>query len=93
MARKRASKFTYKGAIGLAAIAQAQGVNPETLRYRVHRMGLSVEQALSYIRGGSDACGTNPRTKRCGVRKPNMHPLWALALGMSYAPKRESPRR
>ncbi|GHW23196.1 hypothetical protein VCSRO150_1169 [Vibrio cholerae] len=48
MASKRANKYVFRGAVGLTAIAHehGNGMLPQTLRHRVCRMGLSIEEAL-----------------------------------------------
>ncbi|EGR1400168.1 hypothetical protein D8X75_09150 [Vibrio cholerae] len=73
MASKRANKYVFRGAVGLTAIAHehSNGMLPQTLRHRVCRMGLSIEEALGI-------------EQLIGVRKPDLlHPLWKLALGMA----------
>ncbi|EGR0379547.1 hypothetical protein EFU53_001231 [Vibrio cholerae] len=73
MASKRANKYVFRGAVGLTAIAHehGNGMLPQTLRHRVCRMGLSIEEALGI-------------EQLIGVRKPDLlHPLWKLALGMA----------
>lgn len=73
MASKRANKYVFRGAVGLTAIAHehGNGMLPQTLRHRVCRMGLSIEEALGI-------------EQLIGVRKPDLlYPLWKLALGMA----------
>ncbi|HDZ9236825.1 TPA: hypothetical protein RUZ14_002226 [Vibrio cholerae] len=73
MASKRANKYVFRGAVGLTAIARehGNGMLPQTLRHRVCRVGLSIEEALGI-------------EQLIAVRKPDLlHPLWKLALGMA----------
>lgn len=73
MASKRAKKYVYRGAVGLTAIARehGNGMLPQTLRMRVEKKGMSIEQALGFV-------------SLEGIRKPDLlHPLWKLALGIA----------
>ncbi|HDZ9239292.1 TPA: hypothetical protein RUZ16_000905 [Vibrio cholerae] len=73
MASKRANKYVFRGAVGLTAIARehGNGMLPQTLRMRVEKKGMSIEQALGFV-------------SLEGIRKPNLlNPLWKLALGIA----------
>ncbi|HFG2159065.1 TPA: hypothetical protein ACGF8U_003756 [Vibrio cholerae] len=73
MASKRANKYVFRGAVGLTAIARehGNGMLPQTLRMRVEKKGMSIEQALGFV-------------SLEGIRKPGLlHPLWKLALGIA----------
>ncbi|EOW9205716.1 hypothetical protein ACYEVY_003184 [Vibrio cholerae] len=51
MASKRANKYVFRGAVGLTAIARehGNGMLPQTLRMRVEKKGMSIEQALGFV--------------------------------------------
>ncbi|EOX4175886.1 hypothetical protein ACPF4G_000179 [Vibrio cholerae] len=73
MASKRANKYVFRGAVGLTAIARehGNGMLPQTLRMRVEKKGMSIEQALGFV-------------SLEGIRKPDLlHLLWKLALGIA----------
>ncbi|PAR52858.1 hypothetical protein CGT93_15445 [Vibrio metoecus] len=73
MASKRANKYVFRGAVGLTAIARehGNGMLPQTLRMRVEKKGMSIEQALGFV-------------SLEGIRKPDLlHQLWKLALGIA----------
>ncbi|WED23049.1 hypothetical protein L3Q72_06550 [Vibrio sp. JC009] len=79
------------GIEGVPAIAAAYGMNRNTLYTRL-RKGMSLEEAVStevkvVASSAKPKAKANPKTeaqkKTIGLRKPSLHPLWRLALGMA----------
>lgn len=80
LAKKTLQKvaYEYKGIKGIPNIAQAFDVNEGTIYYRMSK-GMTIEQAL-----GPKALNNPMRSVQKGWSgKPDLHPLWQLALGIS----------
>ncbi|QLK47170.1 hypothetical protein DR996_02650 [Vibrio owensii] len=73
----RYDEVKYQGHVGLKAIAKALNLSYDTLRYRMDRLGLSIEEAIDY----HNHSGTR-EVETKGVKSPDVSNLWKRALGM-----------